>query len=350
MNPRDRWLAVLGRRSPDRIPIDDWGTEETTGKLLKALDCTTTDALWNKLGIDRVHWAFPVLNDPHAFERNGADVWGIRTKKVEYAGGAGSYDEVIDPPLAGMETVSELEKYRWPDPDWWDDSTVAEQCRQQAGWPIQGGYFSSFYHYSNMRGTELAMEDLIASPEFVEAGLQRIFEIHYALFEKTLKAGGGAIDLVEVTEDLGTQDAPMFSMPVFRGLFKERMRKMAALAHKYGAKVMTHSDGAIRAYIPDLIELGSDILNPIQWRCPGMEREGLKRDFGRDIVFHGGVDNQQTLPFGTAEDVRREVRDNIRILGEGGGYIIAPCHNIQPITPVENILAMYEEAHKVAGF
>lgn len=349
MTPRERWMAVLARKTPDRFPIDYWGTGETTGKLLKALGCADDDALWNRLGIDRVHWASAVLHDPHAGERNGADVWGIKTRNVVYAGGAGSYDEVIDPPLAGMETVSELEKYRWPDPGWWDASTVPEQITANAGWPIQGGYFSPFYHYSNMRGTELAMEDIIANPEFVEAGLQRIFEIHYALFEKTLKAGNGRIDIVEVTEDLGTQDSPMFSMPVFRGLLKERMRKMIALAHKYSAKVLTHSDGAIRAYIPDLIEIGSDILNPIQWRCPGMEREGLKRDFGKDIVFHGGVDNQQTLPFGTTDDVRKEVRDNIRILGGGGGYIIAPCHNIQPITPVENILAMYDEAHKVAG-
>ena len=91
-----------------------------------------------------------------------------------------------------------------------------------------------------------------------------------------------------------------------------------------------------------MIELGIDILNPIQWRCPGMEREGLKNDFGDRLVFHGAVDNQFTLPFGNVEDVRREVRDNLRILGEGGGFILGPCHNIQPLTPVENILAMYE--------
>jgi len=349
MTPRERWLAVLGRRTPDRIPIDYWGTNETTDKLLKALGCADHDALCVKLGIDRVHWVGADVKDLYENERDGANVWGVKTRKVVYAGGAGSYDEVINPPLAKMETVGELEKYRWPDPDWWDVSTIAEQCRAQPDFPVKGGYFSPFYHYSNMRGVELAMEDIIANPEFVEAALQRIFEIHYAIYEKTLKAGGGRIDLVEVTEDLGTQDAPMFSMPVFRGLLKERMRKMIAVAHKYGAKVMTHSDGAIRVYLPDLIEIGTDILNPIQWRCPGMEREGLKRDFGKDLVFHGGVDNQQTLPFGTTEDVRKEVRDNIRILGEGGGYIIAPCHNIQPITPVENILAMYDEAHKVAG-
>jgi uroporphyrinogen decarboxylase len=106
--------------------------------------------------------------------------------------------------------------------------------------------------------------------------------------------------------------------------------------------VFHHSDGAIREILPDLIEAGIDVLNPIQWRCKGMEREGLKRDFGDRVVFHGGVDNQQTLAFGTVADVRREVMDNLRILGRGGGYILAPCHNIQAISPPENVVAMYE--------
>jgi len=98
--------------------------------------------------------------------------------------------------------------------------------------------------------------------------------------------------------------------------------------------------------IPDLIAIGMDVLNPVQWRCAGMDRAGLKRDFGDQIIFHGGVDNQQTLPFGSVEDVRQEVRDNLRILGAGGGYILSPCHNIQNITPIENILAMYETGYE----
>ena len=95
-----------------------------------------------------------------------------------------------------------------------------------------------------------------------------------------------------------------------------------------------------------LIAIGIDVLNPIQWRCKGMDREGLKRDFGDRLVFHGGVDNQQPLPFGTPDDVRREVLDNLRILGAGGGYILAPCHNIQPVTPVANILALYQTGYE----
>ena len=90
-----------------------------------------------------------------------------------------------------------------------------------------------------------------------------------------------------------------------------------------------------------MIDLGIDVLNPIQWRCEGMDRESLKRDFGNSLVFHGAVDNQQTLAFGTVEDVAREVRENVEILGAGGGYILAPCHNIQAVSPPENVVAMY---------
>lgn len=121
---------------------------------------------------------------------------------------------------------------------------------------------------------------------------------------------------------------------------------MIDLVHDAGAFVFHHSDGAIRKIIPDMIDAGIDILNPIQWRCKGMEREVLKRDFGDKVIFHGGMDNQYTLAYGSVEEVRQEVLDNLRILGEGGGYILAPCHNIQAVSPPENIVAMYETCYE----
>ena len=119
---------------------------------------------------------------------------------------------------------------------------------------------------------------------------------------------------------------------------------MIDLSHESGVYAFCHSDGAIKRIIPDLIEIGIDILNPIQWRCRDMEREVLKHDFGQDLVFHGGVDNQRTLAFGNVDEVREEVIYNIEILGAGGGYILAPCHNIQAVSPPENVVAMYETA------
>jgi len=138
----------------------------------------------------------------------------------------------------------------------------------------------------------------------------------------------------------------MYSPGQIREFLLPRMKRMMDLTREHGSFVFHHSDGAIREILPDLIEAGIQVLNPVQWRCRGMDREGLKRDFGDRLVFHGAVDNQQTLPFGTVEDVRQEVLDNLRILGEGGGYILAPCHNIQAVGPPENVVAMYETGYE----
>jgi uroporphyrinogen decarboxylase len=141
----------------------------------------------------------------------------------------------------------------------------------------------------------------------------------------------------------------MYSPAHIRRFLFPGMKRMVELTRQNGSHVFHHSDGSIRQILPDLIELGIQVLNPIQWRCKGMEREGLKRDFGDQLIFHGGVDNQLTIPFGTPADVRKEVEENIRILGAGGGYILAPCHNIQDNTPAENIIALYEAGLEFGG-
>lgn len=142
----------------------------------------------------------------------------------------------------------------------------------------------------------------------------------------------------------------MYPPEQIRDFFIPRMKRMIELAHQAAAFVFHHSDSAIRKILPDMIEVGIDILNPIQWRCKGMDREGLRRDFGHKVIFHGGVDNQYTLAFGTVEDARQEVIDNLHILGKGGGYILAPCHNIQAISPPENIVAMYETGYEYGWY
>lgn len=121
---------------------------------------------------------------------------------------------------------------------------------------------------------------------------------------------------------------------------------MVELVHSLGTRAFHHDDGSIRALLPDLIEIGIDVLNPVQWRCRGMDRKALARDFGHAVAFHGAVDNQRTLPFGSSGDVRREVAANIEILAGARGYIVAPCHNIQANTPTANILALYEAVQK----
>jgi uroporphyrinogen decarboxylase len=165
------------------------------------------------------------------------------------------------------------------------------------------------------------------------------------------EACDGLIDVTQVTDDFGTQAGPMINLKVFREFYAPHLRRFIDLAHSFGIKVFHHDDGAIRTFIPDLVEMGVDILNPLQWTCPGMDLKELKKDFGQKLCFHGGVDNQRVLPFGTTEEVRKEVRHCIDALAsDQTAYILAPCHNIQSITPLENIIAMYSEAWKYGRF
>jgi uroporphyrinogen decarboxylase len=345
MTPRERWLAALAGSRADRTPCDYWGTDEVTRRLLRELDCRDERELWLRLGIDKlIHLAPTHRKAKETTWHTGGlfSIWGVETRAIEYGDGIGAYEEDLVNPLAGAQSVREIEQFPWPDPDDWDYAGMRAKCDQWPGYPILGGVCEAFYVYCRLRGMERSMEDLAGEPAIAEAMLENIFRVHTELIRRTLEAAADSIDLVYVAEDLGTQHGLLMSPAAFRRFLKPGMRRMIELVHSFGVKVMHHDDGAIRPLIPDLIEIGIDVLNPVQWRCRGMEREGLVRDFGRDLVFHGAVDNQRTLPFGSPEDVRREVAENIRIFSDAKGYVVAPCHNLQPNTPTANILALYE--------
>ncbi len=346
MTPRERWIAAIQRKPFDRIPSDFWATGEVVQTLLKELQCHSEDELWRALHIDRPHSAGPRYIGP---QLSGRDIWQVSHKLQEVADGQGTYQEVDECPLAGMDDVRQLEDFPWPTTDWFDFSHIREDLDRLEEWPVCGATYEPFLIYCAMRGLEQAYQDLAVFPEFADFALQKIFEFHFDLNTKIFESAGtkGDILFCYVAEDLGSQHGLLMSAATIERFLIPRMKAMIDLTHSYGALAFHHDDGAIRSILPRLVEIGIDILNPIQWRCPGMERESLKRDFGEALTFHGAVDNQYTLPFGTPDEVRQEVLDNIRILGEGGGYIVAPCHNIQPITPVKNILAMYSAIDEV---
>jgi uroporphyrinogen decarboxylase len=344
MTPRQRWRAVFSGQRPDRTPCDYWGTAEVTARLMHDLNCPTEKELYARLGVDKCIQLVPghptVAPDGWHMPSH-YQLWHIGTAMISYGDGLGVYEEAVTHPLAEAETVADIEAFDWPNPDVYDYSTLREQCLQWPDNPILCGSSEPFYLYCRLRGMERSLEDLIEYPDIAESILEHIFAFDFAVFSRILNEVGDLIDLVYVAEDLGTQNSLLMSPRLFRKFLKPRMTKLIDLAHSFDVRVMHHDDGAIRTVLPDLIEAGVDILNPVQWRCAGMEREGLARDFGAKLIFHGGVDNQQTLPFGTAAEVREEVAENIRMLGTGKGYIVAPCHHIQANTPTENILAMY---------
>lgn len=343
MTPRERWLAVLTRQKPDRVPMDYWATDEANKKLLAHLGCRTRRQALEKLHVDYVVTVSPKYIGPRL--RPYTDVYGCKFRDVAY--GTGVYRELIHSPLAAFTRVEEIEKhYRFPDADWWDYSEIRKQIKGRDKYPIRGGGSEPFLIYKNLRGDVQAFIDLIENPGIVKYCMGKMFDLAYENTRRIYEQIPGKVMITYVAEDMGGQTDLMFSPAQIRQFLLPGMKRMIDLAHQAGAYVFHHNDGNCSRILPDMIALGIDVLNPIQWRCPGMEREKLKREFGQKLVFHGGVDNQFTLPFGTVADVRDEVLENLRILGAGGGYILAPCHNIQAVSPPENIVAMYQTAYE----
>jgi uroporphyrinogen decarboxylase len=370
MTPRERWLAVLTHHKPDRVPMDYWGTPEATARLIRhlGLSSQSEQALVADLNLPaadanllrdegnrlqremlmQLHVDFVVGVGPRYVGPpfpDGMDVFGCRFRNVNY--GSGAYAECVHSPLAQFISVEEIEAaYSWPNPDWWDYSEIPAQIKGWETYPIKGGYCEPFLKYKELRGQERAFMDLALNPEIVEYCLEKLFSLAYTETSRIYEQIPGQVLLTYVAEDMGGQERLLFSPAHIRKFLLPGMRRMIDLAHQAGAFVFHHDDGNCRRILPELVEAGIDILNPIQWRCKDMDREGLKKDFGGRLVFHGGMDNQHTLPFGTVAEVEQEVLDNLSILGAGGGYILAPCHNIQVVSPPENILAMYATGYE----
>jgi uroporphyrinogen decarboxylase len=346
MTPRQRWLALLAGKSADRIPTDYQATAEVTQRVLKDLDCPDEESLWQKLHIDQRRFVEPTWKRTHHPDDPQADLWGIRYRKADYGGGA--YDEPSYQPLAAAQTVAEVHAHRWPDPDDFDYRPITETLATADGFrPIHAGCYEPFLLYGYLRGLQQAFEDLVLNPDIADAILGHIFDFYDEHHRRIFEAGQGRIDLTWVAEDLGAQTGPLMSLATYRRFLLPNQIKMADLARSYGVHVMYHTDGAARVFLPDLIDrVGIEILNPIQWRCPGMEREKLVAEFGSRVIFHGSIDNQQTLAFGSVEDVVNEVRESVEIYASAR-WICAPCHNLQPVSPTANIVAMYETIHAI---
>jgi len=345
MNSRERILAAINHQPVDRVPTDIWATGEVFAKIHAHFG--EGDEFRNILHLDGFHYVAPQYIGPKIGPGpNGeaVDFWGIRTRSVSY--GTGHYEETCYNPLAACETIDDLEKYNWPQANWFDYSKMKEAAA--AGHDkkaVKCGYMALFYHHNLLRGLEASLMDGLIEPEFTHHMLGKIADFFYEHHRRMFEACDGLIDVAEVTDDFGTQTGPMISLEVFREFYRPHMQRFIDLAHEFGVKAFHHDDGAIRTFLPDLAEMGIDILNPVQWMCPGMELEGLKKDFGKNFCFHGGIENQQILPFGTPEEVRAEVRHNIDALAsDGTGYILGPCHCLQAVSPIENIIAMYDEA------
>jgi len=352
MNPKERVLNILERKPVDRIPIDVWYTPEVERMLIAHVGAKDDFEMWKKLGLDKIVWVFMdyrTESGESAGSQVGAKAEGERTMwgvpLTEIKAGEAHYQEFVEPPMKGFETPADAEKYPfWPDPDRFDYSVATTLARKASkDYAVIGPWVSFFEIYSQLRGIEQSLLDLLMYPDLVQATLDRIEEIQTQMMKRFFSEASGYLDMVFISDDIGMQDNLLMSPESWEYFLKPRMERWCELIHSYGLKVFYHTDGASEKLLSPLIDCGIDILNPIQHACPGMETDQLKMKYGDRIIFHGGIDNQSVLPFGTPEDVRKETLNCLETLGGGReGFICSSCHNIQPGTPIENILAMID--------
>jgi uroporphyrinogen decarboxylase len=348
MTPKQRVYAALSYQESDRVPCNYIGTPEVDTLLKKHFKTDDMDVVLEKLNIDlRVInpvYAGPELQkwDDGRFE----DYWGRILMPVRNE--AGTYMEATDFPYARFETVADVENFRWPETKWFDFSSIASDCDKYADYAVilgTPGNMDLINGTARGRGVEKVLYDIALEDPVGLACMDKRFECGYAISEEALKAAAGKVDILWIGEDYGTQNGLLVSPDTWRKLFLPKLKAMCDLAHKYNAKLMLHCCGASRIIWPELIDAGVDIYDTVQPEAAGMQIDGLKKDFGSKIVMHGTISTQKTLPFGSTDDVRAEVQNRIKIASQGGGLILAPAHNIQPDTPLENILALYDEIH-----
>jgi uroporphyrinogen decarboxylase len=371
---RQRVRAALDHREPDRIPFDLGGSRMTgihvrayaglrdalglppvavrVADLTQQLADVDADVA-DELGCD-VRFVGP--RSAAGYRREMVDDGAYVTFRDEWGAGrrmprdGGLYFDSFGAPLGGEVDAAAIDGHPWPDPV---DPTryagmaadasriVEEEGRAVLVGSICGGLTEGLF---KMRGFEDGYMDLAGDPERARHVMERILEIKLAYWDRALAELGDLVDVVGEADDLGGQDRTLFAPATYRALVKPLQRELFAFIRaRTDARIFFHTCGAVRELIPDLIEIGVDILNPVQVSAAGMDGAELKREFGRDLVFWGGgVDTQRILGSGTPDEVRAEVRRRIADLRDGGGFVFAAVHNVQPNVPPANLLAMWD--------
>jgi uroporphyrinogen decarboxylase len=353
MDSRERTFLALEHQVADRIPLDFWASKATVAKLTATLR-TSYEEFLERHDVDLRYIEGPRYVGPPLAE--GKDVWGVGriTVKVPVLDGVESYTEVAESPLAGAASVDDIERYPgWPSPDWFDYRVVEGQCNaiRDRGRVVvfMGDRLNRVAQLKPaiyLRGMEDLFIDLAANVEVARAILRKIKEFYLVYLERILEAANGKIDIVLTGDDFGSQNGPLLSPAMWRDLLKPGFAEYLALIRRYGVKSMHHTCGSVVDLIPDMIECGLDVLQSIQPSAAGMSFPELYVRFGDRLCFHGGVCVQQTMPFGTRNEIRAAVKEIAEVAKSRGGYIFCTSHNIQADTTVENTQALLEAYHE----
>jgi len=348
MNSRERVLGAFNRTGYDRIPVKHEGTPEINQMIMDHFGLNNMEQLLRVVG-DDFRYADPIYTGPELrkFEDGSVEgYWGERYKYAVFEGG--KYLESSYQPFAYIHTVNDLDRSHFPAADWFDYSTIKQQCRKIAeqGYAIccgTAGDMDFINGIARARGTEQVLIDLITDDPVYLKIMDARFQFYYDMHEKVLQAAEGMVDFTHIGEDLGTQTAQLFNFEIFEKHFAPKYQKYFEMVHRYGARSMMHMCGCIRAFLPRLIEIGLDVYDVVQPTTPEMDIAVLKNDFGDKLTFCGSVCVQTTLAFGRVDDVINEVERRKRLFSEGGLFL-GPSHAIQVGSPLENIIAFYKTA------
>jgi len=367
LSSRERVTRAINHQEPDRVPFDMTLTVDIYHDLRKQLglppDPDEKVGIWSEVSLKEdfiekmnLDFIYLGLNPPSRKPKqspDGAliyDQWGVGRAKMQLPNGS-YYFEAVEHPLSHA-TLKDIEEFAWPDP--YDPvrlEGVREKflrIRKETDKAIVARFSTSIWEQATYScGLQNWLEMMVFQPEIACAILDKLADISMGMTEVGVGEIGDLIDIIRISgEDLGSQTATIISPRMYETFVRPRFQRSWAFVRQQlqqkgsQAKIMLHSCGAIRPLLTSWIEMGLDILDPIQPLAKGMQPEGLKRDFGQRLVFHGGVDLQQLLPNGTREEVWAGVHEVIRALAPGGGFIISPAHNVQSDVPAENLIAL----------
>jgi uroporphyrinogen decarboxylase len=375
MTPRERVIATLNHKEPDRVPISLGGsanhlTEErfyllkehfgfkeiprrtlvgfyTTPDYNPLLDCLGTDMRFIHIRPPQEKY---IANSMVGEFTPFVDEWGLKHELIS------GYYNMGGAPLAENLSKESIENFPWPDPydparlvglkeeveDLYNNTPYAIVAHR----PVYGNNWE-FARW--LVGMENALMMTALDKKMFDYLIGKISEVLDGFYDAFLGEVGPYIEMVELAEDLGTNNGPMFAPRIYKKYMKPRHKKTIEMIKRHAprAKVMLHCDGAIKKFIPDIIDAGFEVLNPIEAHLPGMDPKDLKAEFGSELTFMGGVDVKQVLTKGTKEEIRGEIRRRIEEMGVGGGYILAPSHNFGNDISLENMLLFFEAGQEL---
>ncbi len=348
-------------QEPDKVPAHMNATKWVVEKLKKALQVNSDKELLKALnidvydmrGIDLHSGTVPRYEGPPNDLLNPdwkggiGSLWGIT--EIENRTGAGWTLDMEEPPMAGEKSIEDLEKYPWPENDWFDYSNLRNELDYWKEFSVMATGASVFQHVTFIRGMDYLMMDMLTNPDLARFLFDKVFDFYYEYYRRMFEAAGDLIDVFALADDLGMQNSLLISPEMIDEYVSPRLKKMADLAHNYNIKLLLHTCGNIEPLIPRFIDLGVDILDPVQPEC--MDPVEIKRKYGKHICLRGGISVQNIVSRGTVDEVIKETKRIVEGLKPGGGYIFAPGHPVlQDDIPVENIIAMYETAYKYGKY